>query len=70
MRLRSLPGRTVLMIAWCIAWSEVAEDRRFELLRGCPQHAFQVCAAVSVMVNRVRELGRLFGVVYAERARA
>ena len=23
------------------AWSEVAEDRRFELLRGCPQHAFQ-----------------------------
>jgi hypothetical protein len=21
----------------------VAEDRRFELLRGCPQHAFQVC---------------------------
>jgi len=30
---------------WCIAWSEVAEDRRFELLRGCPQHAFQVCAS-------------------------
>src|SRR5262252_11022639 len=28
---------------WCIAWSEVAEDRRFELLRGCPQHAFQQC---------------------------
>jgi len=22
----------------------VAEDRRFELLRGCPQHAFQACA--------------------------
>jgi hypothetical protein len=21
-----------------------AEDRRFELLRGCPQHAFQACA--------------------------
>jgi hypothetical protein len=21
----------------------MAEDRRFELLRGCPQHAFQVC---------------------------
>ena len=21
----------------------VAEDRRFELLRGCPQHAFQQC---------------------------
>jgi hypothetical protein len=29
---------------WCIAWSDVAEDRRFELLRGCPQHAFQACA--------------------------
>src|ERR1017187_9850802 len=23
--------------------SHLAEDRRFELLRGCPQHAFQVC---------------------------
>ena len=23
--------------------SEVAEDKRFELLRGCPQHAFQQC---------------------------
>jgi hypothetical protein len=22
----------------------VAEDKRFELLRGCPQHAFQACA--------------------------
>jgi hypothetical protein len=21
----------------------MAEDKRFELLRGCPQHAFQVC---------------------------
>jgi hypothetical protein len=26
-----------------LPWS-VAEDRRFELLRGCPQHAFQACA--------------------------
>jgi len=26
-----------------IAWSEVAEDARFELARGCPQHAFQQC---------------------------
>ena len=27
------------------AWSQVsvAEDKRFELLRGCPQHAFQQC---------------------------
>jgi hypothetical protein len=23
---------------------QVAEDKRFELLRGCPQHAFQACA--------------------------
>jgi hypothetical protein len=22
----------------------LAEDKRFELLRGCPQHAFQACA--------------------------
>jgi hypothetical protein len=22
----------------------MAEDKRFELLRGCPQHAFQACA--------------------------
>jgi hypothetical protein len=22
----------------------LAEDARFELARGCPQHAFQVCA--------------------------
>jgi hypothetical protein len=24
--------------------SELAEDTRFELVRGCPQHAFQACA--------------------------
>ena len=24
--------------------ARMAEDRRFELLRGCPQHAFQACA--------------------------
>ena len=24
--------------------SHLAEDKRFELLRGCPQHAFQACA--------------------------
>jgi hypothetical protein len=29
----------------------VAEDRRFELLRGCPQHAFQVCAPAFVTVR-------------------
>ena len=27
-----------------ITCSGLAEDRRFELLRGCPQHAFQACA--------------------------
>src|SRR5262249_17946974 len=44
MRLRSLPGRTVLMIGVVYCLVNVAEDRRFELLRGCPQHAFQACA--------------------------
>ena len=27
----------------------VAEDRRFEVLRGCPQHAFQVCRYASAV---------------------
>jgi len=36
------PGRTD-DLGLCIAWSEVAEDARFELARGCPQHAFQQC---------------------------
>jgi hypothetical protein len=30
-----------------------AEDKRFELLRGCPQHAFQVCSALFVAVRPV-----------------
>src|SRR6266851_7338566 len=44
MRLRSLasPGRAH-DLGLCIAWSEMAEDARFELARGCPQHAFQQC---------------------------
>src|SRR6516164_7496127 len=29
-------------LTYCLV--RVAEGRRFELLRGCPQHAFQVCA--------------------------
>jgi hypothetical protein len=29
----------------------VAEDKRFELLRGCPQHAFQVCGPASYVVQ-------------------
>lgn len=28
----------------CRATVEGAEDTRFELVRGCPQHAFQACA--------------------------
>ena len=36
--------------------STVAEDRRFELLRGCPQHAFQACAWRSRQAGTVREL--------------
>jgi hypothetical protein len=28
----------------CSALNLVAEDARFELARGCPQHAFQACA--------------------------
>jgi hypothetical protein len=32
------PGSVFLQV-------NVAEDRRFELLRGFPQHAFQVCAS-------------------------
>jgi hypothetical protein len=30
----------------------VAEDRRFELLRGCPQHAFQQCCIAFTGVHR------------------
>ena len=37
----------------------VAEDRRFELLRGCPQRAFQVCASAFTPVRAVRDLGGL-----------
>ncbi len=33
------PLRTV----WTFYLISVAEDARFELARGCPQHAFQVC---------------------------
>ncbi len=44
------PGQTH-DLGLCIAWSEVAEDAGFELARGCPQHAFQVCASASVTVR-------------------
>jgi len=32
----------------------VAEDKRFELLKGCPQHAFQVCGSVFTVGRRLR----------------
>ena len=38
-RSRPLCGRDLRF-----GWSAVAEDTRFELVRGCPQHAFQACA--------------------------
>ena len=41
MRLLSLTGPMTGLMYWLV---RVAEDRRFELLRGCPQHAFQACA--------------------------
>ncbi len=33
-----------LKTVWTFYLISVAEDKRFELLRGCPQHAFQACA--------------------------
>jgi hypothetical protein len=43
------PGRASLRDGWhrCLPRSALAEDKRFELLRGCPQHAFQVCGYAS-----------------------
>jgi hypothetical protein len=32
-----------LSTAWTLCLVSVAEDKRFELLRACTQHAFQVC---------------------------
>jgi hypothetical protein len=37
----------------------MAEDRRFELLRGFPQHAFQVCGRVSAEARDRAHLGDL-----------
>jgi hypothetical protein len=45
MRLHSLASLGRMHdLGLCIAWSEVAEDARFELARACTQHAFQLCA--------------------------
>ena len=35
-----------------LAQASVAEDARFELARGCPQHAFQHCWPAFTMVRR------------------
>jgi hypothetical protein len=42
------PLRTV----WTFYLISVAEDARFELLRGCPQHAFQVCGRAFAVGQR------------------
>jgi hypothetical protein len=42
-----LMGQVVVKPAYSTAQAELyeaAEDARFELARGCPQHAFQACA--------------------------
>src|SRR5262249_61674861 len=40
------------VIRACRRRSTAAEDRRFELLRGCPQHAFQQCWPASTSVHQ------------------
>jgi hypothetical protein len=37
----------------------MAEDKRFELLRGCPQHAFEVCGWVFAEARDRAYLGNL-----------
>jgi hypothetical protein len=40
-----LPLKTV----WTFYLISLAEDKRFELLKGCPPHAFQFCGAEFVV---------------------
>jgi hypothetical protein len=40
----SLQARSRLGLGLALRLVRLAEDRRFELLRGFPQHAFQACA--------------------------
>ena len=47
LRLGDILGSSPELAGVKFPWSTVAEDRRFELLRGCPQHAFQVCGCAS-----------------------
>ena len=39
----------------------LAEDARFELARGCPQHAFQACALGQLGESSVEEDSQLSG---------
>jgi hypothetical protein len=43
-RLGNMPGRYPWGTGPASYLLSVAEDARFELARGCPQHAFQACA--------------------------
>src|SRR5215467_14531132 len=66
MRLRS-PASAVQAhdLGLFIAWSEVAEDARFELARGCPQHAFQYCCLPFTHGRRRPRPARMCGGVAA-----
>jgi hypothetical protein len=44
MRLSNLEQSALRTTTSAFSQVSVAEDARFELARGCPQHAFQACA--------------------------
>ncbi len=44
LRRRLAADQSTYMIVRAHVLVSLAEDKRFELLRGCPQHAFQACA--------------------------
>lgn len=43
MRLQRMRVRQRIVVSMALCLVSVAEDKRFELLSGCPQYAFQVC---------------------------
>jgi hypothetical protein len=47
---------TVVVRALRLPWWAEAEDTRFELVRGCPQHAFQFSPAPSGRVRTRSDL--------------
>jgi hypothetical protein len=51
MRLCAVEPASVRVILGQRRRSSLAEDRRFELLRGCPQHAFQQCCPTFTAVQ-------------------